>query len=180
MAATHSRDTPPRPTRSHKAADGGNLAKPRPVAPEPPRHSAPRGISALLAPVLCPVLARRGAVLGTLIADWPDIAGPDIASRSQPTKFAAGTLTLGCAGPDALALQHLAPVLIGKINLALGGAPVQRLRFTDMTVPAPIRRAAPASVTQAPPPAGLPDGDLGDALARLHRGLQRQRPGNRT
>ncbi len=179
MAATYSRNTRTRPIPASKAAGGDTLAKPRPVAPEPPRHGAPRGISALLAPVLRPVLARRGAILGTLIADWPDIAGPELASRSQPTKFAAGTLTLGCAGPDSLALQHLAPVLIGKINLALGGAPVQRLRFTDMTIPAPIRPATPVAAADEPPPAGLPSGDLGDALARLHRGLRQRRNARR-
>lgn len=143
-------------------------------APEAPRHNAPRGIAALLAPVLRPALRRRGSVLGTLIADWGDIAGPEISSCSHPVKFAAGTLTIGCAGPDALALQHLAPTLIGKINLALGGAPVQRLRFTDMIIPATTRPLRPRHKASAPP-AGLPDGPLGDALARLHQGVTRQR-----
>lgn len=141
---------------------------------EPPRHNAPRGIAALLAPVLRPVLAKRGTALATLISDWPGIVGPDVAARSVPVKFAAGTLTVGCAGPDALAFQHLAPTLIGRINTALGGAPVQRLRFADLPVvaqPRPSRPVQRSIVANEPP--SLPDGPIGEALARLHAGLGR-------
>ncbi|MDD2875690.1 MAG: DUF721 domain-containing protein [Acidiphilium sp.] len=151
--------------------------KPQPV--EPARHYAPRGIAALLAPVLRPALRRRGAVMATLIEDWPAIAGPDIAARSLPVKCAAGTLTLGCAGPDALELQHMGPGLIARVNLALGGTPVERLRFTDMKQPAgqkpvPSRRVLPGSIPLPASSVTLPEGPIGEALARLRRGLSRK------
>ena len=161
---------------------GSVAAKPPPV--EPARHYAPRGIAALIAPVLRPALRRRGAALATLIEDWPAIVGPEIAARGVPVKCAAGTLTIGCAGPAALEFQHMAPALIGRINLALGGPAIARLRFVSLPA---IERAGsggseiggsqlgavPADVAAL---AALPDGPLGAALARLLRGL-RARPG---
>lgn len=147
-------------------------AKPPPV--EPARHYGPRGIAGLLAPVLRPALRRRGSTLAALIEDWPAIAGPEVAMRSLPVKFAAGTLTIGCAGPDALTFQHLAPTLIGRINLALGGQPVARLRFTDLAIPAPPAQIRPAA-RPAPDLTDLPDGPIGAALARLRQNLGERR-----
>ncbi|SIQ47169.1 hypothetical protein SAMN05421828_10548 [Acidiphilium rubrum] len=151
--------------------------KPPPV--EPPRHYAPRGIAALLAPVVRPALHRRGMALATLVEDWSTIAGPDIASRSLPVKFAAGTLTLACTGPDALELQHRTPDLIARINLALGGGTIVRLRFIDMPRPPAERtKSRRTAITTEPPPLtgpdALPDGPIGEALARLRLGLHRQ------
>jgi hypothetical protein len=162
-------------------------AKPPPV--EAARHYAPRGIAALLAPILRPALRRRGAALATLIEDWPAIAGAEIAARSLPVKCAAGTLTLACSGPDAVELQYGAPGLITRINLALGGNPVARLRFTDAVVPVKARsnrsvrlaseaeRRGPALPARAAV-VNLPDGPLGEALARLQRGLDRDASGS--
>lgn len=151
-------------------------AKVQRPAPDVPRYNAPRGIAALLAPVLRPALTRRSTALAALLADWSEIVGHEIGSRTAPVKFAAGTLTIGCAGPDALTLQHVATSMISRINLALGGAPVQRLRFTDMNIvpAAPGRPSARGATIPAAPPGGLPEGPLGEALARLHAGLSRQ------
>lgn len=147
---------------------------------EATRYYAPRGIAALLIPVLRPALNRRGAALATLIADWAGIVGPDIAARSLPVKFAAGTLTIGCAGPDALTFQHMAPTLVGRINMVLGGAPVERLRFSDLTIEPPARPIGkPERELLIAPPAKLPEGPLGEALARLHAGLDRRRRNHR-
>ncbi len=161
-------------------------AKSQPV--EPARHYAPRGIAALLAPVLRPALRRRGAALATLIEDWPAIVGPDVAARSLPVKCASGTLTIGCAGPDALEFQHMAPALIARINLAAGGQTIARLRFIDLPPVDQVRpirsglqgnRHGGALIvpTDGPPFDGvsLLDGPVGEALARLARGLRTRR-----
>lgn len=146
------------------------------------RHYAPLGIAALLAPIVRPALRRHGAALASLLEDWAAIVGPDIASRSLPVKCAGGTLTLGCAGPDALELQHIGPALIDRVNLALGGTPVNRLRFTD------VSRALGSAPRQSGrlghqhgnrdfgafrDTAALPDGPLGEALGRLRLGMDR-------
>jgi hypothetical protein len=101
--------------------------------------------------------------LASILEDWEALVGPEIAARSQPVKLAVGSLTLACAGPDALELQHRAPALIGRINQALGGAPVTRLKFVA-AVAGPAPPALHMRASEAPPPA---DGSLDAALARL-------------
>ncbi|WP_262313145.1 DUF721 domain-containing protein [Acidiphilium sp. AL] len=156
-------------------------AKAPPV--EPARHYAPRGIAALIAPVLRPALRRRGAALATLLEDWPAVVGPGIAARSLPVKCAAGTLTIGCAGPDALEFQHMAPTLTARINLALGGQIVARLRFVSLPAADRVkpgrseigRDQLGAALVAPVDAAALPDGPIGAALARLARGLRTRR-----
>lgn len=157
------------------AKDSSKARAATPPTP-PPRRDGPRGIATLIAPVVRPALRRRGAALAALVADWVTIVGPEMAARSQPLKFAAGTLTVGCAGPDALEFQHRAPALIARINLALGGAPVVRLRFADLPAapqprPPQARHGARSGGQAHRLPPDLPDGPMGEALARLHAGL---------
>jgi hypothetical protein len=150
--------------RSQQKDVAGNAA---PV--EPARHYAARGIGTLLAPVVRPALRERGPALAALLEDWEALVGPEIAARSQPVKLAAGCLTLACAGPDALELQHRAPALIARINQALGGAPVTRVKFVA-AAPALAPGAGLAPVSDAPPPV---DGSLEAALKRLRWHLAR-------
>ena len=105
------------------------------------------------------------------MADWPAIVGPALAATTAPRRFAAGTLTLGCAGPIALELQHLAGPLMERINGHLGRPLVQRLKFVQYMVnteriPSPAKR----QTTQVDIP-DFPDGPLRDALAALGRRL---------
>jgi hypothetical protein len=81
-------------------------------AAEDTRNYAPRGIAALLAPVLRPAFRKRAPAAAQLLADWPALAGPELAARAAPIKFAAGTLTLACSGPTAMELQVNAQALI--------------------------------------------------------------------
>ena len=138
------------------------------------RHYGARGIGALLAPVVRPVLRARGPALASVLEDWEALVGPALAARCQPVKLGAGSLTLACAGPDALELQHRAPALIERINQALGGAPVVRLKFVAAAISAPPRGVVLRA--DAPPPPLL-DGSLDAALSRLgwHVGTARAR-----
>jgi hypothetical protein len=153
----------------------GKPAKPEstrlePVAP--PRSYAPRGIAAVLAPVLRPVFRKRAPAAAQLLADWPTLAGPDLAARAAPVKFAAGTLTLACTGPVAMELQLTAPAILQRLNLGLGSAMVERLRFVQQTPNIIAPPAAPAKRrTPLAPPENLPEGPLGEALAKLHQGI---------
>jgi hypothetical protein len=141
----------------------------KPTASKPaPRHPyGPREIAALLPGVTRPAFRAAGAALGPLLADWPAIVGPDLAAVTTPRRFAAGTLTLGCAGPVAVELQHLAEQLLQRINTHLGGGAVKRLRFVQqapsIAAPPPPRRpdAPPVEIE------GMEDGPLRAALAAL-------------
>lgn len=137
------------------------------------RNYAPRGISALLGPVLRPAFRKRAPAAAQLLADWPTLAGPGLSARAAPIKFAAGTLTLACSGPTAMELQLNAQALISRLNLGLGHAMVERLRFVQQAPT--IQTAAPKQPPRAPlsPPTNLPEGELGEALARLYQGIKR-------
>lgn len=138
-----------------------------------PRNFAPRGIAAVLAPVTRPAFRRRAPAAAQILADWPQLAGPDLAVRATPIKFAGGTLTLGCTGPTALELQYAAPQIMSRLNLALGHAAIERLRF-EQQAPRPLSTppARPASCHYPPPTQELPAGELGEALARLYQGIK--------
>ncbi len=148
------------------------LAEARKLEVTPPkRNYAPRGIAGLLAPVVRPAFTRRAPAAAALLADWPNLAGAELAVRAAPVKFAGGTLTLACEGPAALELQHMAPDIIARLNLTLGCRLVERLRFvqqaTGVADPiASVRRKAPAPI-----PTDLPEGPVGEALARLYQAI---------
>jgi hypothetical protein len=148
------------PTR----ADARNTSTPAAA-----RNYAPRGIAALLAPVLRPAFRKRAPAAAQLLADWPALAGPELAARAAPIKFAGGTLTLACSGPTAMELQLNAQALISRLNLGLGNAMVERLRFVQQApnIPAPAFKKPPRK--SLAPPKDLPEGALGEALARLHQ-----------
>jgi len=165
------------PGNAEKLPPAKAVARPKPAPlelPEARRSFAPRGIAALLAPVLRPAFRRRAPAAAQLLADWPILAGPHLAARAAPVKFAAGTLTLACSGPVAMELQLSAPGIIQRLNLGLGSATVERLRFVQQT--ATVAPAAPAFVKRrsepVAPPDNLPEGALGEALANLYQGIQ--------
>ncbi len=143
-----------------------------------PRHVyGPRPVGAVLPAIVRPAFRSQGAATAQLMADWPAIVGPALAAATRPNRLAAGTLTLGCAGPVALELQHLASQLIERINAHAGRPLVQRLRFTqampDRPDPAPPPRV-PRRLDPVPV-AGLPDGPLRDALAALGAAVRADR-----
>ncbi len=139
---------------------------------EKPRNYSPRGIATLLAPVLRPAFRRRAPAAAALLLDWPQLAGPELSARAAPVKFAAGTLTLACTGPTAMELQMGSEQIISRLNLSLGQAMIERLRFVQQApgVSAPPPRAMPRA--PAPPPPELPEGKLGEALNKLYQGLR--------
>ena len=129
----------------------------------------PRTLASLLPAITRPALRHRNAASAQITADWEAIVGPSLAAATLPRRLSAGTLTLACAGPVALELQHQSQQLIGRINSHFGRLLVDRLRFVQDAGPAPD--AAAPTATRAPPHAvaipGLPEGPLRDALAAL-------------
>jgi hypothetical protein len=143
----------------------------------------PRPLGALVPAVVRPAFRKRSPATAQVLADWPAIVGPDLAAVTVPRRLSAGTLTLGCAGPVALELQHLADAVIGRINAHLGRPVVQRLRFVQEAASPP----GPAAVTVLPAlsaaedaaarsaVADVPEGPLRDALLALGRAVLARR-----
>ena len=151
-------------------------ASPPLASPQPPRFVyGPRPVGALIPGLTRPAFRRRAPATAQVMADWAAIVGPELAAITTPRRLSAGTLTLACAGPVALELQHLGPALIGRINAHLGTETVHRLGFVQVAPPAPPaaappRRPDPAAAARAEEAlADLPEGALRAALAALAR-----------
>jgi hypothetical protein len=138
----------------------------------------PRGLGTLLPDLLRPVFRRRSAATAQILADWEAIVGPVLAAQCLPKRVTAGTLTLACTGPVALELQHLSEALLARINGRFGQTVVQRLRFVQEAMAVPVQAAprAPAGAAASRAVAGLPPGELRDALERLGRVVLTDRP----
>ena len=126
----------------------------------------PRAVGALLPAITRAAYRTRSPASGALLADWAIIVGPALAAVTAPRKLAGGTLTIGCAGPVAMELQHLSAELLSRINAALGKATVAQLRFVQDFTPPPVP-PSPAPPPTPIPVDGLPPGPLHDALAKL-------------
>ena len=163
----------------------GDERPPTPSEPERRGHGL-RAVAAPVARVAGPALKRRGLAQGRLLTDWAEIVGAKLAEVSRPEKLVpgkgadgGGTLEVRVSGPLAVEIQHLAPVVIERINRYFGYQAVGRLRLVHAPVgelgrkpvlpPAPRDPAAEADLEAAL--AGIDDPALREALAGLGRAL---------
>jgi hypothetical protein len=94
------------------------------------RRLAPRPLSAALER-LTPALAPA-TTLARVQAVWPEVAGPAMRAEAEPVSERAGTLTFECRSAVwAQELDLLSGDLAARLNEALGGASVSRLRFVS-------------------------------------------------
>ena len=133
----------------------------------------PRPMGALVPGVTRATFRRHSPAAAQIMADWPVIVGPKVASMTTPRRLDRGTLTIACAGPVAMDLHYVGVELMNRINGHLGGRPVHSLRFTQAGMP-PQSPPPPRPPPEAPHEAeaavaDLPEGDLRSALAALGR-----------
>jgi hypothetical protein len=143
-----------------------------PAKPKPDRHVyGPRPIGALVPTLTRPVFRSHSAAAAQVMLDWPAIVGPMLAQVTQPRRLSDRTLTIACAGPVAMELQHMALELVTRINTHLGPNTVRSLRFLQVgAFPQPIvpPRPPPRAVAAAEAAVGnMPEGDLRAALVAL-------------
>ncbi len=138
-------------------------------ADDVPRHVyGPRPIGALVPALTRPAFRKRAPGSAQVMADWAQIVGPELSATTTPRRLSGGTLTLACAGPVALELQHLSDQVLARVNGHLGRIVVERLRFVQN--PTAPQAAEPVRPQRAPRPVevhGIPPGPLRDALAAL-------------
>ena len=85
--------------------------------------------------------ARDGWAPETLLAEvqrlWPTVVGAAIAAEASPTAERGGVLTLSCsASVWAQELDLMAPSILPRLNAALGGGRLTRLRCVAIS---PVR-----------------------------------------
>jgi hypothetical protein len=117
------------------------------------RAHGPRALAALLPKVAAPALRRRGFTAVEIVTNWTEIVGPVLAQETAPERLSfpqgarsGGTLHVRASGSIALELQHLAPVIVERINICFGYAAVARIALIQAPGPARpdvARRQAP-------------------------------------
>jgi hypothetical protein len=150
-----------------------------------------RPLADLIGPCLTAAFKRHGFASTEIVTHWEDIVGVEIAAHSEPIKITwprqgetadepePATLVLRCQGPAAIEIQHLAGVIVERVNRFLGWRAIDRVALRQ----APLaRRAKPL-----PPPAvdaeearriaermtDITDENLRAALGRLGAAVKR-------
>ena len=148
-----------------------------------------RPLADLVQTAIDPVLRRQGFGPPGLVLFWDDIVGERLAAMSQPVKVqwpvrqhgraaendpVPATLIVRVETGFALELQHLAPIVIERVNAHFGWSFVSRLLLKQGPVAAPPRvrhggrpldKAAEATAETIV--GGVVDGPLRLALTRL-------------
>ena len=152
-----------------------------------------RSLAQLVPKLARAVMGKRGFAEAGLLADWQAVVGADIAAKALPERLdfprgerRDGTLHLSVAGAWALALQHLEPQLVERINSYFGYPAVVRLKLHQVAmppqheVPEPRHAAddatAPRAATadEASALAAIANPTLRAALLRLSRAWPRR------
>jgi len=148
-----------------------------------PKSTKARPLADLVGNALQSAFARQGFAAVDIITHWEDIVGPELAGRAEPIRLvwprrddpnSAGTLMIRVEGAYALELQHLAPVVIERVNRYFGWACVGRISIRQ----GPVARRARTPDLPVEPPAetvadverglgSFEDEELKSALARL-------------
>ncbi|WP_372426417.1 DUF721 domain-containing protein [Salinarimonas chemoclinalis] len=158
----------------------------------PGRRPGIRPLAELVEGAMSEALARRGFASADILAAWPDIAGEPLASRSQPVRMEwprrarpepdvpppPAKLVVRVESAFALDAQHLAPLLIERINALYGWSCVGRIVLEQGPVrrppprrppPRPLAAAEERAIAGATEP--VADEALRAALARLGRAV---------
>jgi len=106
-------------------------------ARESERHQGFRAVGIAVSKLAAPIVAKRGGgILVRLKAEWAAIIGAKWSAVTWPSGLGRdGVLKLRTASTAALELQHLAPLLIERINLFFGRSVVTRLALVQGPLP---------------------------------------------
>ncbi len=157
--------------------------------PPPRRKMRARPLAEFVSDALDPLVAKLGMSQATLVLDWAEIAGERLAAvceparlrwpprgpKTDPAKAAEpATLMLRVAPGMGLEMQHLAPLLIERVNAHLGWRCVGKIalrnepfapRRKPVRKPPPIDPRARAEAERLAD--GIEDEALKAALMRL-------------
>jgi hypothetical protein len=147
-------------------------------------------LSQLAGKTIADVLAKQGFAQTGIVTHWHEIVGAEIADHAEPMRMIwprriheddpdPATLVLRVEGPVALEIQHLAGVIIERVNRFFGWRAVGRIQIRQAPLarrPAKRKPAGPDPAAVARLAAGLTDiadEGLREALARLGASVKR-------
>jgi hypothetical protein len=152
---------------------------------EAPRSKRARAVCDMLPSVGGAAFRRFGFVQSSIVSRWKEIVGGRYAGVSSPEsirfppgKRSAGVLTLVVEGAHAPVMQHVAPVIVERVNRFFGYAAVDRVQFKQGIVQVAKAKARVAPPSLRPIPAemgdslrGIADPELRACLEALARGI---------
>ncbi|GAA3996488.1 DciA family protein [Sphingomonas humi] len=143
------------------------MSKKKPEPKEAPRQGRARAAGELALDIGGLAFKRFGFVQGAVVSRWTEIVGERYAKVSTPESIrfptgrkSGGTLTLAVDGAHAPLLQHLAPMIMERVNAFFGYEAVVKVVFRQGT------RARPAPRPERPKPAPVPR-ELGQGLREI-------------
>jgi hypothetical protein len=152
---------------------------------EAPRANRARAVSDLVPDVGRAAFRRFGFVQSSIVSRWREIVGDRYAAVSSPEsirfpagKRSEGVLNLIVEGAHAPMMQHVAPVVIERVNRFFGYQAVARVAFRQglVQISRARNRAAPPSLRPIPVELGeslreVADPELRAILESLARGV---------
>jgi hypothetical protein len=161
---------------------GGSRRK-EPEAPQ--RSFRARAVADMLPDVGRAAFRRFGFVQSSIVSRWREIVGERYAGVSSPEsirfppgKRKEGVLTLVVEGAHAPTMQHVAPVIVERVNRFFGYPAVARVQFRQGIVQLgrAKARAAPPSLRTVPVDLGeslreIADPELREVLEAVARGI---------
>ena len=155
------------------------------IRAEAPRANRARAVSDIVPDVGRAAFRRFGFVQSSIVSRWREIVGERYAAVSSPEsirfpagKRSDGVLNLIVEGAHAPMMQHVAPVIIERVNRFFGYQAVARVSFRQgfVQVARAKSRAAPPSLRPIPVELGdslrqVADPELRACLESLARGV---------
>ncbi|WP_166037939.1 DciA family protein [Sphingosinicella sp. YJ22] len=136
---------------------------------EPARRvNGVRSVSDLIGGVGAAAFRRFGFIQHSIVTRWSEIVGERYANVSSPESIrfppgrkSGGVLTLVVEGAHAPMLQHVAPVIVERVNRFFGYPAIERVSFRQGRVAVARKRPVPAA-----PPQPVP-AELGESLREV-------------
>jgi hypothetical protein len=163
------------------------------------KKPALRTLADLVDDCIAPALAAQGFAASDVVVAWPEIVGERLAPYCEPVKIQwprrpkgmgpdepsePAVLVVRVEGAFALELQHLAPLIVERVNTRYGWRCVGRLSFRQGPVgrdrvarripPLPDARMVEAARDRV---GEVADDGLREALVRLGAGIMARRDG---
>ncbi|WP_343343963.1 DciA family protein [Sphingomicrobium sp. XHP0239] len=160
------------------------MTKWSPKSNDDTRANGVRRAGDLVAPIAGQAFKRFGFVQSSVVERWDEIVGERYAKVSMPESIRfpsgakrGGTLTLKVEGAQAPLFQHLAPMILEKVNDFFGAGAVTKVVFKQGRIEKPrpaIARPTPAPVSKELGEGlrDIPDPELRSVLESLASSLE--------
>jgi hypothetical protein len=154
------------------------------------KRSEPKPLADLVGRCVADAFKRQGFTSCEIVTHWDDIVGPQIAAVAEPIRMqwirsrdrdesAPATLVLRVEGPAAIEIQHLAGVIVERVNRYVGWQAVGAIGLRQAPLMRRSRKPQRPKIDEdlaasiAGQMTGIADDRLRAALGRLGAAIKR-------